>query len=161
MSGRRKPFTLRERKRWTQDFGWRPLNNWNDGELPAPFCGGDVVRLVGEPHERLRGMVGPYFVVTYATSIDEGDGWYFRVYDGSDMDVGSDRLHVVSAERSEWDTSVDWMSCFELVETTDPDGLALRQQMIDVGWSLRTVPCHFCHGTGTMAAQPEQSTTSH
>lgn len=131
---RRKPFTLRERRKWSQDYGYRHRNNWGSGDLPAPFCAGDVVRLVGEPNERLRGQTGPFFVVTYGPSIDEGDAWYFRVYDGNGLS-GSDRLHVASADRCTWDEDVDWMACFELVETIDPEGLALRQRMLADGWS--------------------------
>lgn len=150
----RKPFTLRDRKGMCQDFGHRPLNGWGAGTLPAPWCSGDVVELVDTPQrdhdgdDRLRGQTGPFFVVSYACSIDEGDGWYFRVYDGNG-DHGSDRMHVVYAERSDWDTTVDWMAPFRLVETPDPDGLAERQRLLADGWSVEEVPCPACDGTGT------------
>ena len=68
--GERKPFTLKERKRWSQDFGQRARNNWGAGDLPAPFCAGDIVELVGTVpddeggYNRLRGQTGPFFVVT-------------------------------------------------------------------------------------------------
>ena len=151
MSTRRKPFTKRERHRWTQNgLGYRPTNNWGEGDLPAPWAEGDVVELIdpvpdeGDGYPRLRGLTGPFFVVVYATSIDEGDGWYFRVRDGGDG-YSSDRLHVVCAERSEWDTSVDWMAPFRLVDPADPEGLALREQMIADGWTY-TAPrrCESC-----------------
>lgn len=69
----------------------------------------------------------------------------------------SDRLHVVHAERSQWDTSVDWMAGFRLVETADPDGLALREQMLADGWALGSKPCPVCYGSGVVAAQPEEA----
>ena len=142
----RKPFTLRERRRWTQGFGHRPVNNWGDGDLPAPWCPGDVVVLV-EPlpddddgYNRLRGQVGPHFVVTCGFSIDEGDEWYFRVYDGNG-EFGSDRMHVAY----DWPEPVEYMRCFRLVETPDPEGLALRERMIADGWSWTAHPrCEAC-----------------
>ena len=150
--------TKRLRGQCTQNgYGRRPVNRWGDGDLPGPFAEGDVVRLVGEPHERLRGLAGPIFVVSYACSIDEGDAWYMRVTDFSEGPfddmfdrrrkywAGSDRLHVAWAERSDWTDDVDWMACFELVETADPEGLALREQMLADGWSYTSPPkCPTC-----------------
>lgn len=135
--GTRKPFTKRERHGATQNgLGHRPVNDWGAGDLPAPFAEGDVLHLA-ERHQddRLYDMQPGYFVVTYATSIDEGDCWYFRVWDGN-SDRGSDRLHVAYPERSDWDTAVDYMAPFTLVDTADPDGLALRQQLIEDGWKF-------------------------
>lgn len=143
MTGRRKPFTLRERRAFSQDFGHRPRSAWGGGDLPAPFCAGDVVELVGEMsdesdgHPRLRGMTGPFFVVSYACSIGEDDEWYFRVDDG---DTGSDRLHVIPT------MDIDWMAPFRLVETVDPDGLAERERLLAAGWSY--TPPELCPTCG-------------
>ena len=150
MNEKRKPFTKRERDRMTQNvgIGYRPKNGWGSGDLPAPFAEGDVVRLVGGRHERLDDMTGPFFVVVYATSIDEGDAWYFRVSDDPDPDGRcSGRLHVAFADRAGqgWDGDVDWMSCFELVETADPDGLLERSKLLVEGWSFTPDPiCPHC-----------------
>lgn len=132
---KRKPFTKRERDRMSDNgIGYRPLNAWGSGELPAPWAEGDVVeRIAGSSDERLYGNVG--------------------VWDG-EQDRRSDRLHVVYAERSEWDTDVDWMSGFRLVETADPDGLALRERMIAAGWALVEEVCPYCQGSGVTATQP-------
>lgn len=136
----RKPFTKRERHRATQNgLGHRPVNNWGDGDLPAPWAQGDVVYLASpvneEQRKRLNGQTCGYFVITYATSIDEGDAWYFRVWDGK-SGRGSDRMHVAFTERCAWDTPVDFMHGFQLVETADPEGLALRERMIADGWQF-------------------------
>lgn len=148
--GDRKPFTLRERRRWSQDFGHRPVNGWGAGDLPGPWCPGDVVALVepfpddGGGYNRLRGQAGPYFVVTCGFSIDEGDAWYFRVYDGNGQG-GSDRMHVAYAGRCDWTEPVDYMSHFRLVETPDPEGLALRERMLADGWAWTPHPrCEAC-----------------
>ena len=148
---RQKPFTKRERQRMCDNrFGWRPRNDWGGGDLPAPFAEGDVVKLVGARPDRLKGWgvgdhCGPYFVVCYATSIDKGDAWYFRVWDGA-HDSRSDRLHVAWADRCEgFAEDVDWMSCFELVETADPDGLHERSKLLAEGWSYESVgKCPSC-----------------
>lgn len=143
---RRKPFTIRERRRMCQNFDSRPTNNWGSGDLPAPFCEGDIVRLVGEvPDEgdgwpRLRGQRGPLFVVSYACSVGEGDDWYFRVEDGTLDGYGSDRLHVFDGGKQ-----MNWMEPFELVETRDPEGLRLREQMLAEGWRYEPPPtCAAC-----------------
>lgn len=132
---RRKPFTQRERKKWSQDYGHRYVNNWGSGDLPAPFCAGDIVELI-EPmpddddgDNRLRGQKGPLFVVTYGPSVGEGDDWYFRVRDGS-REGGSDRLHVF-----EGGAGINYMAPFRLVETVDPEGLAERERLLAAGWS--------------------------
>lgn len=155
--GKRKPFTLVERRRWSQDFGYRYVNNWGGGDLPAPFAAGDVVRLVRPfprdegGYDRLRGQEGPFFVVTYGPSIDEGDAWYFRVSDGEHR--GSDRLHVSYPDRSTWSEAINYMESFDLVETIDSEGLALRDQMIRDGWTMPDSirPCPACGGRGTVA----------
>lgn len=141
------PFTMKQRRLWSQGFGSRARNGWGAGDLPAPYCAGDIVRLTIDPadNDRLRGQTGPLFVVTYGPSIDEGDAWYFRVYDGNGY--GSDRLHVAYAERSTWDEDIDWMAGFELVDTADPEGLAERERMLAEGWTF-TVP-HRCPACGT------------
>lgn len=144
--GKRKPFTLRERRAMCQSFGHRPRNNWGSGDLPAAWCEGDLVELVGEVpkdrggYDRLRGMSGPLFVVTYATSIGEGDEWYYRVSDAADRRVGSDRLHVIPSEE------IDFTAPFRLVETVDPEGLAEREERIAAGWSY--VPPERCAACG-------------
>lgn len=153
---RRKPFTLRQRRRMCQSFGNRPRNNWGcdwEGGLPAPWCEGDIVRLrspmpdEGDGHPRLRGIRGPLCVVTYATSIGEGDEWYFRVEDGV-YEGCSDRLHVIPPK-------TDWMSWFELVETPDPEGLALRGRMLAEGWSYTPPPT--CEACGQRLPRSRQS----
>ncbi len=137
MSGKRRPFTKHERHRWAQNgIGHRAVNNWGSGDLPAPFAEGDVVRWDGTPCERLRGQVGPLFVVTYCCSIDDGDAWYARVYDGTG-EFGSDRLHIAWADRSTHDEDCNYMASFTLVESADPEGLALREQMLADGWTFQ------------------------
>ena len=134
----RLPFNKRTRHRWTQNgYGHRPVNNWGDGDLPAPWAEGDIVELVDESLAggRLRGQVGPMFVVSYATSVDEGDAWYFRVYDGAG-DRGSDRLHVATPASTY--LVCDYMAGFRLVDTADPEGLATRQRMLADGWHFHT-----------------------
>jgi hypothetical protein len=132
----RKP-SKRQRRRLGRGatFGSRPVNNWGSGDLPAPFAEGDLLWLEDVYDvDRMRGMGEPgHYVVTYATSIDEGDAWYFRVT--NDPDNSSDRLHVAYAERSDFDEDHDWMAPFVLVETSDPDGLALRERMLADGWT--------------------------
>lgn len=150
----RKPFTKRERERATQGgLGRRPTNDWDSGDLPAPWAEGDVLHLadVGD-NDRLRGMGPGHYVVTYATSIDEGDAWYFRVWNG-ESEWGSDRLHVVFPERcapKSWASEpCNYMAGFDLVETADPDGLARRERMIAGGWAFvdRWETCPTCGTT--------------
>jgi len=148
---RRKPFTLAERRAASHYvLGRRPTNDWGDGDLPAPWAEGDVVRLRDDARlsreflsrldmsvrgrqwwssPRNRG----YFVVSCAWSIDEGDAWYFRVRDG-EGERASDRLHVAYRERCTWKKSIDFMAPFDLVETADPEGLAVRERMLAAGW---------------------------
>ena len=157
-----KPFTKRQRRSMTQNgIGWRPKNAWGGGDLPAPWAEGDVVRLVGERHERLDDMVGPLFVVVYATSIDEGDGWYFRVSDEPGAHGRcSGRLHVAFADRADhgWDGDVDWMSCFELVDTADPEGLSERERLLAEGWTFTADS--LCPSCGRRIPRPATGVTS-
>jgi hypothetical protein len=137
---KRLPFNKRERHRATQHgLGYRPTNNWGDGDLPAPWAEGDILLLPdGFTNDRLRGMGPGYFVVAYATSIDEGDAWYFRVWDCKN-DARSDRLHVAYSERcsaAQWPDDLNWMASFELVDTADPEGLAERGRLLAAGWAL-------------------------
>ena len=134
----RKPFTIRERRRGLNGrYGERARCNWGGGDLPAPFSEGDVVHWDGSPNDRLRGQTGPYFIVTYCCSIDDGDAWYGRVTDRKTPEVyGSDRLHMAWAERSTWAEDCDYMAGFTLVETSDPEGLAKREQMLADGWTF-------------------------
>lgn len=160
----KKPFTKRERSSWSDTrFGHRARNEWGAGDLPAPFAEGDVVRQIAPVRDnRLRGVRGrefnggTYFVVVYGPSIEEGDGWYFRVTGGEPVrdaltrrrvdTASSDRLHVFCGSRSEYGESVDYMAAFELVETADPGGLLLRRQMLLDGWSY--TPQQRCESCG-------------
>lgn len=160
----RKPFTLKQRRAWSQWFGHRPLNNWGSGDLPAPWCPGDVVVI---DHERAAGDLEflrrldqsingadwiasarrnskggrdldwrrGYFVVCSAFSVDEGDGWYFRVTYGGEG--SSDRLHVFTEHGTERGKAVDFMAPFTLVETADPDGLVERERLLGNGWRYK------------------------
>lgn len=166
-----KPFTKRERQRLVQyKVGHRMTNAWGSGDLPAPFAEGDVVLLTAEAlsaapiefRERMSGYGDPYdvepghYVVTYGPSVDEGDGWYFRVENGTDRGR-SGRLHVAYDGRvaGGWiDPLPDFMAPFELVETADPEGLAKRERMLAAGWSLVEQDCHACHGTGKVTKSP-------
>jgi hypothetical protein len=149
------PFTKAERRAVVQSrLGHRPTNNWGEGNLPAPWAEGDVVEIVDgtlvDPATAERigrypadgparemgdapppGSLVGFYVVTTAFSIDDGDAWYFRV-DSTDG-VGSDRLHVAHAERSNV-ASCDFMAPFRLVDTADRDGLRTRQEMLAAGW---------------------------
>lgn len=159
----RKPFTIRERKQISYGgFGHRPVNNWGDGDLPAPWCIGDVVRLREQPSydrdflrrlsqsidgrtlwlDRGRSEAGGrrlehhsgFFVVASGYSIDEGDAWYFRVSGG---DSCSDRMHVAHPTRASrhWrGHAVNYMRLFDLIETADAAGLASRNAMLRSGW---------------------------
>src|SRR5687768_10055444 len=102
--GKRLPFNKRDRHRAAQNgLGHRPVNGWGEGDLPAPWAEGDILLLPEDSDtERLYDMQPGYFVITYACSIDDGDAWYFRVWDG-ESDRGSDRLHVAFPERCTWD----------------------------------------------------------
>ena len=141
-----KPYTKRERQRLARGnhhFGHRPLCDWGAGDLPAPFAVGDVLHL-GEPStlDRLteRGMGEPgWYVVCDAWSIDEGDAWYFRVTTDRSPDR-SDRLHWACAERSTWPEDVNYLDGFELVDTADPNGAALRERMLADGWTFTPEP---------------------
>jgi hypothetical protein len=150
------PFTREERARRCQfGFGQRPTNGWGSGDLPAPWAEGDLVRLVGEVgDDRLRCIEGrwfagaQYYVVDSAFSVDEGDGWYFRVSGNSPDARSSDRLHVFYEERAEYSEDVNYMAAFELAETADPEGLLRRQQLLLNGWTYTRSPeCPHCGRT--------------
>lgn len=144
----KKPYTLRQRRSRAfvqQGFGFRPTNAWGEGDLPAPWAEGDLVELV-EHNERTDDWPLGFYVVSTAFSVDEGDGWYFRITDGRH---DSGRLHVAYVERCEsnWnsDSDIDWMSGLRLVETADPEGLALRERMLAEGWGPKLRPtCPTC-----------------
>ena len=151
----RKPFTMRERRAACDAFGSRERNNWNSGDLPAPYADGDVLYLPHKPeHSRLErdGMGEPgHYMVVSGYSVDEGDAWYFRVSDGVKVGDGwrrcSDRLHVVGPGGADkgWDLPCDYMADFELVETSDPEGLAERQRLLAEGWRYEAPPrCGEC-----------------
>jgi hypothetical protein len=138
---------MRERRRWSTQsgYGHRERNDWNSGDLPSPFAEGDLLWLpegavVGDG--RLRGLEGHgWYVVICGFSIDEGDAWYFRVVKGDDPDAGcSDRLHVGYASRSTWEDDVDYMAPFELVQSSDPTGLELRELRLETGWTFTPDP---------------------
>src|SRR5690606_39407354 len=91
-------YTKRERARITHHaLGHRPVNNWGDGDLPAPWAAGDIVEYLGGGKDgRLDGFDPGFYVVCTAFSISVGDAWYFRV---SDREKCSDRLHVYYPDR--------------------------------------------------------------
>lgn len=137
-------------------YGYRPTNNWGQGSLPAPWAEGDIVQLsYREEHShlasRLHGMhlyeTPGFFVVSYATSIDEGDAWYFRVrtYTKNGISDSSDRLHVIGTASFNRPTPTDWMAQFTLIKSSDPDGLALRNQMLKDWVFERTAVCFYCN----------------
>lgn len=116
--------------------GYRPTNAWNAGDLPAPWAEGDRVTMVnGSAVNRLRGIDEGTLYICYATSVGDGDEWYFRVTDG---DLTSDRLHVAPVARrtGNWGDvgDVDYMAAFRLVGTADPAGLELRERILAAGW---------------------------
>lgn len=145
-------YNRKQRHALTQTgFRHRPMSNWGAGDLPAPWAEGDIVEVqTTAPLLRLSRRVRPgRWVVCYVTSVDEGDAWYVKLTDGH---VTSDRLHVIG-ERSEMGKThgvQDSMAGVDLVETADPDGLKLRQQMLADGWGARTVECLTCGGAGTV-----------
>lgn len=124
----------------------RPRNDWGMGDLPAPWAEGDLLVLARTPdpetHKRIvahldprpeRLEIGSAWYVTGAFSIDEGDGWYFRVAPhGAQVDGGSDRLHVTAPGR--WTEAADFMAPFDLIATPDPEGLAERVRLLAAGW---------------------------
>lgn len=142
----KKPFSLNQRKLLSRQsqFGYRSKNNWEDGDLPAPYAEGDLIFVPqGATNERMNWMGWGYFVVSGGFSIDEGDAWYFRI--SNDKEV-SDRLHVAFEDRCTWNYSVDWMSGrrnfnnqivkWQLIETSDPVGLVRRKHMLAQGWRM-------------------------
>lgn len=135
------PFTKKDRQAISQHRPWRhrPVNHWGIGDLPAPWCAGDIVEVPDDAPGLDRIPDGPgLYVISTAFSIDEGDAWYFRVgrFDADGEYVGSARLHVVCAERSTWDEDCDYLAGVRLVHTDDPAGLAKREQLIAAGWGL-------------------------
>lgn len=149
------------------EFGFRPLNCWGSGNLPAPWAVGDVLDIPpgAKALERMRGMSPGRYRIVCAFSIDEGDAWYFRVaaLESSGPQRCSDRLHVISdrPERVSTEISsvggVNWLKGCRMVDkTVDPKGLALRQRMLRAGWSLtprdeRTCPT--CSGSGRIRSE--------
>lgn len=155
----RLPFNKRDRHRSTQSrLGYRPVNGWGDGDLPAPWAEGDIVDvpptavcvngLGGDEESLPRWWVTGPCVIAYACSIDEGDAWYFRLCNGKPGPTKrqmlahgpewecSDRLHVAFARRvGSFPGGVDWMAGCTLIDTADPDGLARRERMLADGWS--------------------------
>jgi len=147
---KRLPFNQRDRHRSTQShLGYRPVNNWGDGDLPAPWAEGDIVNVLADAY-CLQGNVRDginrwwypgFAVIAYVCSIDEGDAWYVRLCNGKPGPNGpewesSDRLHIAHGSRTvSLQADVDLMAGVELVDTADPEGLALRNQMIAEGWS--------------------------
>jgi hypothetical protein len=132
------------------DFPYRARNNWGGGDLPAPFAEGDIVDVPAGARalERLYDGGPGYYVVTYGPSIDEGDGWYFRLHNGSERQR-SDRLHVAFADRSTFPEDINWMEGVELVDTADPEGLSERERLLADGWSYPPrVRCPHCGGSG-------------
>lgn len=132
-----KPFTLYQRQRLCRQdgYGHRCTNNWHMGDLPAPWAEGDLIFIPEDKtNNRMDDMGWGYFVVSAGFSIDDGDAWYFRVTNTKDN--GSDRLHVAFKERSTWDEDADWMAGWQLVESSDPEGLATRERLLAEGWTF-------------------------
>lgn len=153
----------RERRRAVgADFGHRARSAWDAGDLPAPYAVGDLVRYPEHPGvEQWQRMTryrdsmdhaarpGELAVVTYCPSIDDGDAWYVRLSPLANTGHGSDRLHVVWADRcsGDWKDDVNFMAGVELVDTADPEGLAARGQLIRDGWTCQPVDvCPTCGG---------------
>lgn len=117
----------------------RPTNAWGAGDLPAPYAEGDIIDVPAgaKALERMHGMPPGRYKVVYATSIDEGDAWYFRLGKWLTKGHASDRLHVGFAGRSEWGPTedVNWLEGCTLIRTNDPEGLALRGRMLADGWT--------------------------
>lgn len=131
------------------EFGHRPVNNWGSGNLPAPYAEGDTLWLPlwHENSERLEGLGHGKFTVTTVLSVDEGDAWYCRV--DNEEGVGSGRLHVSFPERCvTFPEKMNFMDVFDRLETADPDGLALREQMLTQDWKplVGRGKCPHCGG---------------
>jgi len=115
--------------------GWRALNAWGDGDLPAPWALGDVIDVPQDAPGVLDGRLyhGGQWKITAAFSISEGDEWYFRASplrdDGTtDWDTISDRLHQLADYNA--------LEGATLVSTTDAEGLTAREERLTT-WSLR------------------------
>ena len=139
--------TMRERRTQSSNFGHRPTNAWGEGDLPAPWAEGDVIRLPADPtpDQATRFSIygapweaGGIAIVSYAASIDDGDAWYFRIEVPGDY-VRSDRLHVAWASRSTFDADMDFLAGATLVDTADPAGLAVRCRLLADGWGIPDV----------------------
>ena len=131
-----KPFTVNQRKGlcYQDGFGYRGRNRWGMGDLPGPYAEGDLIFIPEDKtHERLRDMGWGYFVVSAGFSIDDGDAWYYRVSNARHFN--SDRLHIAWADRSSWGEDKNWMAGWELVDTSDPDGLEVRNRLLAKGWT--------------------------
>ena len=138
--------------------GYRSVNNWGSGDLPAPYALGDVIDVPAgaKALERMNGMPPGRYKIVYGPSIDEGDAWYFRLAKTlRGHRQSSDRLHVAFADRCDpyyWQTDVDWLEGCTLVSTADPKGLALRERMIADGW--KPIERHHCPSCGQLIAKP-------
>jgi hypothetical protein len=159
----------------SQYYGHRPTNNWGEGDLPCPWCPGDIVEipdgaycLTGDDDHEPRVDHGPgMYVVTTAFSIDDGDAWYMRVSrgirvpwgpDGETVPDSSDRLHVAYTGRctESWDGRwCDWMAGVRLVDTVDPDGLATRTSMLADGWTMKPEWPSFLEPVGWAVREPD------
>jgi hypothetical protein len=158
----RKPFTKREAARLcggAARIGHRPRTGWGLGDLPAPWAVGDLIA-VTETNDRLS-FAGPGLVCD-VSSIDEGDAWYVYVA-SPDADpkypwlhLRSGRLHLAWASRSTWDEDASWLSA-TLIETADPEGLALRERLLASGWSFFDATCPTCGGSGRIDPPPPPS----
>lgn len=132
-----KPFTVYQRKGlcYQDGYGFRGRCDWGMGDLPGPYAEGDLLFIPEDrTHDRLHGMGWGYFVVAAGFSIDEGDAWYYRVSNAKHST--SDRLHVAWTDRSTWDHDQNWMDGWQLIESSDPEGLAARNRLLADGWSF-------------------------
>lgn len=127
-------YTKRERSRIAYStLGHRARSAWGEGDLPAPFAEGDIVD-ISEGAECLMGEHEPgAWVVEYCWSVDEGDAWHVRL--GRPGQPLPWRHPVAWADRSNYDHDVDRVRA-TLIDTFDPEGLALRERMIADGWAL-------------------------
>ncbi len=150
----RLPYTKRERRAVAHPYGHRPTNDWGSGNLPAPWAQGDIIDVPeGSPALADGWDPGP-FVVCYVTSIDEGDGWYVRLWLPADTYRVSDRLHIWHAARSTFGKDRDALAGCTLIDTADPDGLALRERMLaDGGKPTLPARCPTC-GAPTLWENP-------
>lgn len=130
----------------------RPTNNWGGGDLPAPWAQGDVVDVPAGAAalERMDGLLPGRYKIVYATSIGEGDAWYFRLAKFITKGPCSGRLHVMfdRTPDRDWRNDTNLMEGCVLVRTLDPDGLALRNKMLADGWQyVEPAVCPTCKQT--------------